>query len=545
MGLSKKTLCYSISIAVCMMAFILLYFTLMLPSLYVDYMEKDNLKSIEKVQTHYIKERNYNGVSIKNPTGSLTAEIPLKGSKLYLAGINYKATLSVTDPEVRQVLSTYQQAFVQADSISKLSLPELDKKTTAMLKEKLFPSHLFKNADYPFSIDVDMLDIASEITQKNGKTHVVSDDMLIFEGGVKDAGNEYTSYIAFSKTNDAVFISFLPVMTPNIKEIKAIVLGSLPMIAAVVFLLILIASQIFSRKIVNPVIRLSLYAQDMKLAEHMELPFHDIQTHDEIEQLADVLNELYNRLHRQYQELEQENKRQEIFLRASSHQLKTPIAASLLLVDGMIQEVGKYKNTAQYLPVLKKQLLTMRKTVEDILYLKHCKDHLEQERVPIEPLVREVMKHYDIQAEEKGLSICMENASAYTQAYDTDRTLLKNILDNLISNMITYTPVQNQITIRFMINEVQMFNDGSHIDEQLLPHIFEPFVSSDSAQKGRGLGLYIVAYYARVLGISAAIENRDNGVFTRLLFSPENCTASSSEIHSRMIDSNQIQDKSI
>ncbi len=70
--------------------------------------------------------------------------------------------------------------------------------------------------------------------------------------------------------------------------------------------------------------------------------------------------------------LEEENERQEVFLRASSHQLKTPVAAAPLLVEGMMNEVGKYKDTKRYLPEVKKQLMAIRRIVEDILYLNHC-----------------------------------------------------------------------------------------------------------------------------------------------------------------------------
>ncbi len=57
---------------------------------------------------------------------------------------------------------------------------------------------------------------------------------------------------------------------------------------------------------------------------------------DEISDLTAALNLLYEKQAQAVQNLEEENKRKEVYMRATSHQLKTPIAASMLLVDGMI-----------------------------------------------------------------------------------------------------------------------------------------------------------------------------------------------------------------
>ena len=46
MRLTKKTLCYSVLISAVLMAFVVVYFCFMMPSLYVDYAKKDDLKSV-------------------------------------------------------------------------------------------------------------------------------------------------------------------------------------------------------------------------------------------------------------------------------------------------------------------------------------------------------------------------------------------------------------------------------------------------------------------------------------------------------------------
>ena len=62
-------------------------------------------------------------------------------------------------------------------------------------------------------------------------------------------------------------------------------------------------------------------------------------------------------------------------------------------------------------------------------------------------------------------------------------------------------------------------NTGIEIDVDILPHIFEPFVSGNHDQQengtnSHGLGLYIAAYYARKIGMKIDIYNEERSVMT-------------------------------
>jgi signal transduction histidine kinase len=516
MRLSKKTFCYSILISLVLVLFVLMYFAFMLPSLYVEHTGDEYLESIVKVQEGYSKNRSYQGLEVRNPTGSASLEIPFEGNRIYLAGKAFRITMEIKDPELQEIVSELRDAVRDAESFADVDIPDID---FEKIKDRL---QLGESGPLPdllsFQIDVD--EEIDNIQTRKGKIHQISDKMIVFEGGMKDKDNDYTTYIAAGKTGDALIFSFLPVTTPQMKEIRPIVLGSLPMITAVVFLLVLIASQMFSRKIVNPVIRLANYAENIKDSGYIEMAPLEIREKDEIGELGMILNELYEKLRQQYQELEdknrtlaRENKRQEVFLRASSHQLKTPITAALLLTEGMMSEIGKYKETKKYLPEVKKQLLSMRKIVEDILYLNHSADHMQWESVSMNLLIKEALDSYRIPAGEKRLSFACEEQAVQVI---TDAEIMRKILDNLLSNAVSYTPEGGNIAIRLSENELEIFNTGSHIDEELLPHIYEPFVSSDTREKGRGLGLYVISYYLDLLGMKIEIVNEENGVLARM-----------------------------
>jgi Signal transduction histidine kinase len=262
----------------------------------------------------------------------------------------------------------------------------------------------------------------------------------------------------------------------------------------------------------------------MKEGETLKLEPIVITGHDEISSLGESLNGLYRKIQENYLELEvknqylaEENKRQEIFLRASSHQLKTPITAALLLVQGMINEVGKYKETKVYLPQVKQQLQSMQRIVEDILYLNHCSQNLYLEPVPLSGLMEECIHSYRVQLEERELMVTEKGERDVS--LETDRELMKKILDNLFSNAVYFTPKGGSIRIEYEEQRLCIINYGITIEEELLPHIFEPFVTSVSKNnKGHGLGLYVVAYYARLLHCQVKIGNVESGVMAEIIF---------------------------
>ena len=185
----------------------------------------------------------------------------------------------------------------------------------------------------------------------------------------------------------------------------------------------------------------------------------------------------------------------------------------------MIDGVGKYKNTGQYLPEVKSRLLAMKKIIEDTLYTLYLGGQgaeRQREPVPVENLIGELTKAYAVQSGAKNLDLAVEGEGVIL----TDAEMLKKILDNLFSNAVQYTGEGGRIEIRADEGEICIRNYGAQIEEAMLPNIFEPFVSSDGTGRGRGLGLYVAAYYSRLLGYELTVVNGENFVQAKVLFSP-------------------------
>ncbi len=533
MKLGRKNLLYSILLAGIMMLFLIGYFIYMLPSLYVNYLMEQNLRSIREQHNSYMENGTYEGVSVRSPSACFSVEIPKQGESIFITGKSFSAEITAKDETLKQLFESGKELIRSYESTEKdvegknKELKNIEQEMGAWMEDMM--SLLKEKADLPVAIDILYLqDAGSEYKNENMKVHVFSDTMLVIEASAEDSVNQYTNYVAVESTEDSFVISMLPVMTPDMNEIRPVVFSSLPMLGAVIILLVLLFSQVYSKGIVSPIVQLVHHTEHMKDADDFDVAPLSASRHwkrreDEVGELSRTMDELYEQIKESYQileekneALEEENKRQEVFLRASSHQLKTPISAALLLVDGMINEIGKYKERDVYLPKVKEQLLSMRKMVEDILYLNHCSEHIRMEQIEVRKLLEKKLCSYQVAIVDKRLLVEINGLSA--MQIHTDEMMISQIIDNILSNAVKYTPVGEKIEILVKDKEIQIRNNGVKIKEDILPHVFDPFVSGDQGTGNHGLGLYIASYYAKKIGVEIFVCNGENSVVTKIGF---------------------------
>ena len=547
MGLGRKNLAYSLALAGILMLFLLGYFAYMLPSLYVDYMMEQNLQSIRQQHNFYMDNGTYEGVPVKNSVACFSLEIPYDGESMKVTGKSYSLEIAVKDGRLKGLISEICKKLTQWEPAGEKesgqsNSRDIQGELNGMVE--IFREEVGKDREFP--VEVRLLyrqDMNTEFYNESVKIHPFSEQMVVIETGVEDTSNRYMNYIAVERGGDRLVISCLPVVAPEMSEIRPIVMQSIPMLGAVLLLMVLLFSQIYSGGIVAPIEDLVCYAERMKrsLAEPGAIQRGAIkpverQKGDEVDALADTLADFYGqirenmaRLAEKNRELEEENKRQEIFLRASSHQLKTPVAAALLLVDGMMNGVGKYQDVKVYLPKVKEQLLSMRKMVEDILYLNHCAENMEISTVGLGTMVKKGLQAYQVSVLEKKLTV--EVPEGEGPEINTDEQVFMQVLDNLLSNAVKYTPSGGCIRLIMTQSkdvgetlkdcrgeskwELRLENYGVTIPVTLLPHIMEPFVSGshegNNGGHGHGLGLYIASYYAGKLGLTLLVNNGEMG----------------------------------
>lgn len=526
MKLSKKNLIYSVMLAAVLMSLMIAYFVFMLPSLYVDYMQSRNLNSIVAQHRAYLEDGDYSGVSVNNPVACFTVEIPFEEDCVYFTNMAVKGRLEPKDDVLTEIFREIKEWIVRfRENTDELTEEAFEAELREKLKqwERMLSRYeeLIEELPFEFTLIQDQ-DYSGLFLSESMKYHRISENLYVVEASVEDRNHQYSNYAAISVTENRFVMSYLPVMSPQMNEITPVVMQSIPMLSAVLLLLVLIFSRIYSKGIVTPIVKLAAQTSSLKIEDVSSgtdcymLPETPENACEEIMLLSDTISELYRGLQescRLLQEqnlvLQEENERKEVFLRASSHQLKTPIAAALLLVDGMISRIGKYQDREVYLPQVKKQLLSMKQIVEEVLYLNHCEEHMECVEVDLRSLLRAQLAAYEVIVREKSLVVRELLKSSCPVL--TDAGLMSRIIDNLLSNAVTHTPEGESVTVMTGEKSIWIFNSGVQISEELLPHIFEPFVSGSHEGKCHGLGLYIAAYYAKRLDAELTIFNVTEG----------------------------------
>ena len=104
----------------------------------------------------------------------------------------------------------------------------------------------------------------------------------------------------------------------------------------------------------------------------------------------------------------------------------------------------------------------------------------------------------------------------------TDPIKLRQIVQNLLSNALKYshpgTVITVKCTLESSIISLQIINQGMEIPPEKACRLFMPYETLDNGLAGTGLGLFLSAQYAQVLGGALAVQSeRGNTIFTLTL----------------------------
>ena len=163
-----------------------------------------------------------------------------------------------------------------------------------------------------------------------------------------------------------------PVSTPRNEEVTRVILGSLPYTIVICIFVSLICAFFLSRAFTKPIHRiLDATIHMMELEKGVVC---NVQSSDEIGELSNSINVLYQKLLFTIERLKEEKERvreaekQKVdFLRVASHELKTPVTTLNVMLENMILEIGKYKDYGTFLPLCKEQTEQLGRMISEIL----------------------------------------------------------------------------------------------------------------------------------------------------------------------------------
>ena len=260
----------------------------------------------------------------------------------------------------------------------------------------------------------------------------------------------------------------------------------------------------------------------------------------EIARLASSFNHMANEVAAAHGALEQKtadaqsaNRAKTDFLATVSHELRTPLNAiagytELLemglrgpLTDAQRRDLARIRASGQH-------LLGLISGVLDLNRIERGQVSYTLVRIPIEPFLADLDALVSPQAAAKSLMLEYVPAPSSLTVV-ADREKLRQIMLNLLSNAIRYTPSGGRITLSARADHPERVaicidDTGPGIPESRREDVFEPFVQLDRSlsqpQEGLGLGLAISRDLARGMGGDLTVSDKAGGGASFVLVLP-------------------------
>ncbi|HKG04559.1 MAG TPA: ATP-binding protein [Conexibacter sp.] len=228
-------------------------------------------------------------------------------------------------------------------------------------------------------------------------------------------------------------------------------------------------------------------------------------------------------------EREAERAKQDFFALVS-HELRTPLTAILGYVELLLSDdVSAFPpEHARHLEVIERNARRLVRLVGDLLFAAQVDGApllLEPAEVDLAALVRDAVELARCRAEEAGIALVTELEPVERCVGDRDR--LAQVLDNLLSNALKFTPPGGRITVRLSGEgpraRIEIADTGVGIPAEDQPHLFDRFYRARNATgrsiPGLGLGLTIVRTIVEGHGgtVSVHSESGEGATFTVLL----------------------------
>lgn len=241
--------------------------------------------------------------------------------------------------------------------------------------------------------------------------------------------------------------------------------------------------------------------------------------------LADALDDLKEKNRILEEDIEKERKIEEMrkdFIASVSHDLKTPIGIIEGYAEGLKDGIATGEDAKIYLNTIIDEADKMNKLVTNMLELSKLESgsiELEIERFNILRLLRKLLKSFSLEFSNKNINVALKTDLEYSYVIG-DTFQLENVLTNLISNSIKYTPEGEDVIIEVEEKEhfveISVENKGTYIPEDEIENLFTKFYKIDKARtsssNSNGLGLAIVKRILTLHESDYSLSNTEDGV---------------------------------
>jgi hypothetical protein len=215
------------------------------------------------------------------------------------------------------------------------------------------------------------------------------------------------------------------------------------------------------------------------------------------------------------------NRMKDEFLAMVSHELRTPLNAILSWTRVVRTGVLEGERLSQGLETIDRNAQTQARLINDLLDVSRIvsgKLLLELAQYNLDEILREVVEAIRPAAEAKRIGIHAVDGVPPIRLV-CDRVRLRQVLSNLVSNALKFTPAEGRVNVRAAAEggyaRVVVEDTGDGIEPDFLPFVFDRFrqeVRSDGQQReGLGLGLSIAKHLVELHGGQLVAESQGRG----------------------------------
>ena len=229
------------------------------------------------------------------------------------------------------------------------------------------------------------------------------------------------------------------------------------------------------------------------------------------------------------------NKAKSVFLSNMSHDIRTPMNAIVGFTSLAMSHIDAKEQVEEYLKKIMSSgnhLLSLINDILDMSRIESGRIQLDESLCSMPDIISGLRNILQADIHAKQLELCIDTVDVFDEDIYCDKLRLNQVLLNLMSNAVKYTPAGGQVSMRitekpfdkegYANYEFYIKDNGVGMSKEFMEHIFEPFErernSTISRIQGTGLGMAITKNIVDMMGGSIEVDS-EQGVGTEFTVS--------------------------